>query len=147
MSLIVVNLWLFRILINEKQFQDSMIIFIDGKVQRFILSAIDSKRSYFSSYFIIDYPYGVLTTGSVFGEGNLLVPAYATSSLFSLTCGMYLRLTQEDYMSILSLVECIGYSWSLGRRIVWRTRTSRLLHQQLVSDDFLLRWWCIVRCP
>ena len=87
-----------------------MIIFIDGKVQRFILSTIDSKRSFFSSYFIIDYPYGVLTAGSVFGEGNLLVPAYATSSLFSLTCGMYLRLTQEDYMSILSLVECIGYS-------------------------------------
>lgn len=102
------NLFLYRILINEEHFQHSMIILVSGKVQRFKFSTLDSKRSFFSASFNIDYPYGLLTTGSVFGESNLLIPSYATSSLFSLTDGMYLRLTQENYMSIISLVGCVG---------------------------------------
>ena len=57
-----------------------------------------------NSYLIIDYPYGTFINGSTFGASHLITSQPATYSLFSVTAGFYLYLSQSDYMSIISLV-------------------------------------------
>ena len=57
---------------------------------------------YYTSF--IDYPYGVFINGSTYGSSHLITPQPATYSLFSITAGSYLFLSQSDYMSIMSLV-------------------------------------------
>ena len=44
-----------------------------------------------------------MTSGSVYGASFLVVPQFATNSLFSLTDGLAASLSQSDYMSVISL--------------------------------------------
>lgn len=46
----------------------------------------------------------MLVPGAVYGASNLLIPQFATYSLFSLSNGFLLSLSQSDYMSVISLV-------------------------------------------
>ncbi|KAK8827529.1 hypothetical protein WA538_003488 [Blastocystis sp. DL] len=84
-----------RVLVKEDEPQDSMLLIVEGDIQKIKFSGTDAHY----------YSYGVLHPGSVFGEDNLVTPAYATCSLFSITSGFMLRLNQDSYMSVISLGE------------------------------------------
>lgn len=56
----------------------------------------------------------MLSAGSVEGAANLVIPQFATSSLFSLSDGLLLSLSQSDYMSIISLVPSSSLLHSQG---------------------------------
>lgn len=56
----------------------------------------------------------MLSAGSIEGASNLVIPQFSTSSLFSLSDGLLLSLSQSDYMSIISLVAASSTSHSQG---------------------------------
>lgn len=56
----------------------------------------------------------MLSAGSVEGAANLVIPQFATASLFSLSDGLLLSLSQSDYMSVISLVPSSSLLHSQG---------------------------------
>lgn len=91
------------ILIKEEEFVDRLIIIIRGTIQKIKFGTLDNQCIFRFLISILDYPYGSLTSGSVYGSSFLIVPQFATYSLFSLTDGLAVSLSQSDYMSVISL--------------------------------------------
>lgn len=79
-------------------------IVLSGKIQKIKYGYMDKKCFIVHDNSFIDYPYGVFINGSTYGSSHLITPQPATYSLFSITAGSYLLLSQSDYMSIMSLV-------------------------------------------
>ena len=92
-----------RILVKEEEFVDRLIIIIRGSIQKIKFGTLDNQCIFHLLISILDYPYGSLTSGSVYGSSFLIVPQFATYSLFSLTDGLAVSLSQSDYMSVISL--------------------------------------------
>ena len=82
---------------------DRLIIIIRGSIQKIKFGTLDNQCIFHLLISILDYPYGSLTSGSVYGSSFLIVPQFATYSLFSLTDGLAVSLSQSDYMSVISL--------------------------------------------